>query len=330
MLRRGKNVVLLVSVCAGLGTLVSFANSQQSLSAKGFSVAVTTPKLRGIHAAAIVAPLAVDTATVTETATETTTNTAVATFTASTTATTVNSATFTVTNTTTPTATATVTSSTTGSPQMTATQTGTRSPILSPSSTVTNSNTSTATFTATPTRTFTAAPPSSTPASTNTAIYSATPTSSYRSSTMAASISEVLITSSGFSPQSLTITVGDTVTWKNNDTTTHSPTSDTGIWTAETLNNGGLFSHTFVTAGDFAYHCGVVSSLTGTIHVLAVSNTATPVPTTVPAATSTPVVTVVPPTGMFFPKALFFLLGILCVSGGIGLIVWERTHQTNR
>ena len=65
-----------------------------------------------------------------------------------------------------------------------------------------------------------------------------------------------------FSPASLTIKAGTTVTWKNTTVSPHTVTSDDG----NTFNSGttnpiaaqsGTFSFTFTTAGTFAYHCEI-------------------------------------------------------------------------
>ncbi|HEV2749855.1 MAG TPA: plastocyanin/azurin family copper-binding protein [Gemmatimonadales bacterium] len=80
-----------------------------------------------------------------------------------------------------------------------------------------------------------------------------------------------------FSPETLTVTVGATVTWTNNGTTTHTATSDAGdslTWDSGSLagstpnpyggtSPGASFSKTFTKAGVYPYHCsfhGVVGT----------------------------------------------------------------------
>jgi plastocyanin len=71
-----------------------------------------------------------------------------------------------------------------------------------------------------------------------------------------------------FSPSSLTIKSGDTVVWKNLDSMSHTVTSDSGNeLSSSSLGNGGTYSHTFSTAGTFAYHCAIHASMKGTIIV---------------------------------------------------------------
>ncbi len=59
-----------------------------------------------------------------------------------------------------------------------------------------------------------------------------------------------------FTQQSITITIGDTVTWSNNSGITHtSCTGDTAVWDSGDILTGTSFSRTFNTAGTFPYHC---------------------------------------------------------------------------
>ena len=72
-----------------------------------------------------------------------------------------------------------------------------------------------------------------------------------------------------FSPQNLTIVEGDIVTWTNNHDRNHTTTSaDGGIeWDSGAFGPGQSFSHTFTTAGDYAYLCTIHPSMTGNITV---------------------------------------------------------------
>ena len=83
----------------------------------------------------------------------------------------------------------------------------------------------------------------------------------------AAAEAAVTIDNFAFSPQSLQVKVGTTVTWTNNQGATHTVTSDTGAWDSGNLSQGKSFSFTFTTAGTFAYHCAIHSSMTGTVEV---------------------------------------------------------------
>jgi plastocyanin len=77
----------------------------------------------------------------------------------------------------------------------------------------------------------------------------------------------VSIASFSFQPAALTVAVGTTVTWTNNDSASHTVTADDGSFKSGTLGKGGTFSQTFATAGTFAYHCAFHSSMTATITV---------------------------------------------------------------
>ena len=70
-----------------------------------------------------------------------------------------------------------------------------------------------------------------------------------------------------FTPSSLTVSVGDTVTWTNKDTMAHTATADNGTFDSGNLSPGETFSFTFDTAGTYTYKCNIHSSMTGTIIV---------------------------------------------------------------
>jgi plastocyanin len=75
-----------------------------------------------------------------------------------------------------------------------------------------------------------------------------------------------------FSPSSVTIAVGDTVTWRNTGQAPHNATADDGSFHTPTLNNGQSASHTFTQAGTFSYICTIHPQMKGTIRVLASSS----------------------------------------------------------
>lgn len=78
----------------------------------------------------------------------------------------------------------------------------------------------------------------------------------------------VEIKDSTFSPGTLTISAGDTITWTNTGSALHRIVSDTGSeLNSSILSNGGIYSHTFSTTGSFAYHCAIHTYMKGTIIV---------------------------------------------------------------
>ena len=70
-----------------------------------------------------------------------------------------------------------------------------------------------------------------------------------------------------FSPATLPVKAGTTVTWTNNDSTTHTVTSDSGVFNSGNLAPGATFSYTFNSTGTFTYHCSIHTYMKGTIIV---------------------------------------------------------------
>ena len=72
-----------------------------------------------------------------------------------------------------------------------------------------------------------------------------------------------------YSPDPDTVTVGQTVAWKNVDSMEHTATSDaSGAFNTGTIAAGATSaSITMGTAGKFPYHCGLHPSMTGTLVV---------------------------------------------------------------
>lgn len=68
-----------------------------------------------------------------------------------------------------------------------------------------------------------------------------------------------------FSPDALTIKLGTTITWINNDSAPHQIKSAT--FNSDPLSQGNSFSFTFKNAGTFNYICSIHPSMTGTIVV---------------------------------------------------------------
>ncbi len=78
----------------------------------------------------------------------------------------------------------------------------------------------------------------------------------------------VTIANMSFSPSTITVKVGTTVTWKNNDGYAHTVTSDDGTnFNSGNLGAGASFSYTTKTVGTFDYHCNIHSGMSGTLVV---------------------------------------------------------------
>jgi plastocyanin len=74
-----------------------------------------------------------------------------------------------------------------------------------------------------------------------------------------------------FSPASVTVATGDTVTWHNSGKEPHTATADDGSFDTGTINSGGSGSHTFNSAGTFSYICTIHPNMKGTVRVLSSS-----------------------------------------------------------
>ena len=77
----------------------------------------------------------------------------------------------------------------------------------------------------------------------------------------------VQIADSAFSPTTLTITVGDTVTWTNVDDRPHTVTSNDGAFDSGNLDEGQAFSFTFTEPGTYTYRCDYHTDMQATIVV---------------------------------------------------------------
>lgn len=81
------------------------------------------------------------------------------------------------------------------------------------------------------------------------------------------SAESVTIDNFTFMPPELTISVGDTVTWANDQGAAHTVTADDGGFDSGNLAQGAEFTRTFDAAGTFAYHCTIHPSMIGAITV---------------------------------------------------------------
>jgi plastocyanin len=85
--------------------------------------------------------------------------------------------------------------------------------------------------------------------------------------TVAAADEDVAISGFSYSPRTVTVTVGDSVTWTNSDAQAHTATADDGSFDTGSIGNGASGSITFSTAGRFAYHCEFHADMAGTVIV---------------------------------------------------------------
>jgi LPXTG-motif cell wall-anchored protein len=98
-----------------------------------------------------------------------------------------------------------------------------------------------------------------------------------------------------FEPKTITVRVGDTVTWKNDDQAPHTAQADDGSFDSDDMGAGQSFSFTATKAGTFPYYCEYHggpngAGMAGTLVVQEAA--AQPQPTTAPAAAATPTGTI--------------------------------------
>lgn len=89
------------------------------------------------------------------------------------------------------------------------------------------------------------------------------------SGTAQAATRQVVIEGYAYSPATLTITVGTTVTWTNEDTAAHDVQTSSGPATLDSpmLDQGEQWSYTFTTAGTYDYYCTVHPEMTARVVV---------------------------------------------------------------
>jgi plastocyanin len=88
---------------------------------------------------------------------------------------------------------------------------------------------------------------------------SSTPTSNNNGTpAMSASVS---IQNFAFSPATVRVLPGGTVTWTNMDSTPHTATDVNGNFDSGSLNTSQTFKFTFPKAGTYTYHCSIHSMM---------------------------------------------------------------------
>lgn len=88
--------------------------------------------------------------------------------------------------------------------------------------------------------------------------------------TAPANTTSVMIKDFAYSPASITVKVGDTVTWTNEDSMAHTVTADDGVANgpdSESLGKGDSYSFKFTKAGTYTYHCTPHPYMKGTVTV---------------------------------------------------------------
>ncbi len=83
-----------------------------------------------------------------------------------------------------------------------------------------------------------------------------------------AGIAEVTIQNFAFSPAEITVAMGSTVRWTNQDGTAHTVKAADGSWTSPNIDQGGTFEKVFDKPGTYDYICGIHPTMKGRIIVI--------------------------------------------------------------
>lgn len=101
-------------------------------------------------------------------------------------------------------------------------------------------------------------------------VSNATPITPFTNKTMETPIQvktiDVSINDFAFNPNTVTVSVGDTVRWTNIDSTTH--TVKGPDFESNTLREGDSYSFTFTKAGIYEYECSIHPSMKGNVTVI--------------------------------------------------------------
>jgi plastocyanin len=71
-----------------------------------------------------------------------------------------------------------------------------------------------------------------------------------------------------FTPRAINVMPGSIVSWTNEDSKTHTVTSDEeGLFDADSMSPNDTFEYIFDTPGEFGYHCSIHPWMTGQVMV---------------------------------------------------------------
>jgi plastocyanin len=118
--------------------------------------------------------------------------------------------------------------------------------------------------------TATSSPNTTYPSATTTVVPGAPATTTATGDTDAApdaSTAAVTIKGFAFDPQAATVTVGETITWTNEDGTDHTVSAADGSFDSGDLGQGATFSQTFSAAGTFDYVCDIHPGMKASVTV---------------------------------------------------------------
>jgi plastocyanin len=78
---------------------------------------------------------------------------------------------------------------------------------------------------------------------------------------------QVAVDNFSFTPATVAVPVGTTVTWTNHDDIPHNVVSPEHQFKSPALDTGDVFSYTFAAAGTYKYYCSIHPRMTGEIVV---------------------------------------------------------------
>jgi plastocyanin len=78
---------------------------------------------------------------------------------------------------------------------------------------------------------------------------------------------QVTIDNFSFTPSTLAIAAGQTVTWINHDDVPHTVTAQDHAFSSAGLDTDDAFTHQFTNAGTYVYYCTIHPKMTATIIV---------------------------------------------------------------
>ena len=110
-------------------------------------------------------------------------------------------------------------------------------------------------------------PPPTSPSPTPSPAPAPAPTPGVTSAAVAIPVGAEFLGNRAFIPAELNVAVGTTVTWTNNDSTSHTSTSNAVGWNSGIVQRGREFSFAFQSAGTFPYHCDIHPGMVGTVIV---------------------------------------------------------------
>jgi plastocyanin len=112
-----------------------------------------------------------------------------------------------------------------------------------------------------------------------------------------ASASSVSMAGRAFSPGTVTIAAGGSVTFRNDDDRAHTITADDGTFDSGPIGEGGTWKRTFKQGGTFSYLCAIHPEMTGEVVVKGGTTASTPKPKPSPTPTPEPTPTPTDVTG---------------------------------